>query len=193
MSDEFQPGKEWLDDLIHGRGDAAEEFVQAFGPALQKIAASNMTPALQRRVGADDVFQSVCRTFFRRAQEGEFTVPDRESLWRLLCAITLNKVRMTARFHNAQKRGSLEPAAFSNDSAIQRGVTVEDAVEFADEFGRILASLGSSEAEVLRLKLDGFSHAEIAEKLQCTERTVGRLLVKARTVLAEMMPESGRS
>ena len=190
MPDEFVPGEDWLNDLVHGRGTAAEDFIKAFGPALERIAAKNMTPALQQRVGPDDVFQSVCRTFFRRAQQGQFAVPDRESLWRLLCAITLNKVRMQARFHSAQRRGALESASLEQDDAQHPGVSVEEAVEFADAFGKILSSLGSAEGDVIRLKLDGYSHAEIAEQLQCTERTVGRLLVKARAALGDMFGQS---
>jgi len=189
MSADFEPDENWLNDLVHGRGTAAEDFVAAFGPALEKIAARNMTPALQQRVGADDVFQSVCRTFFRRAAEGQFAVPDRDSLWRLLCAITLNKVKMQARFHSAQRRGRLESASLENEDARQSGVSVEQAVEFADEFARLLESLPDAEGRVIRLKLDGHSHSEIAAQLQCTERTVGRLLVKARVGLASMLGE----
>lgn len=189
MPQDFEPNENWLHDLVHGRGTAAEDFVAAFGPALEKIAASNMTPALQQRVGADDVFQSVCRTFFRRAAQGQFAVPDRDSLWRLLCAITLNKVKMQARFHSAQRRGRLESASLEQHDAVQSGVSVEQAVEFADEFDRLLHSLGEAEGRVIRLKLDGHSHAEIADRLQCTERTVGRLLVKSRTALSAMLED----
>ncbi|MCR9198546.1 MAG: sigma-70 family RNA polymerase sigma factor [Planctomycetaceae bacterium] len=189
MSADFELDENWLNDLVQGRGTAAEDFVAAFGPGLEKIAASNMTPALQQRVGADDVFQSVCRTFLRRAAQGQFAVPDRDSLWRLLCAITLNKVRMQARFHSAQRRGRMESTPLEAGDARQTGVTAEQAVEFADEFAKLLESLPEAEGRIIRLKLDGHSHTEIATKLQCTERTVGRLLVKARAALASMLEE----
>ena len=184
-----ESSNQWLNDLIEGKGEAAGEFVRAFGPALQKIAASNMTPALQRKVGADDVFQSVCRTFFRRANDGHFTLPDRDSLWRLLCAITLNKVRMHSRFFSAMKRGPLEATPIEENSAAAKEVSVEDAAAFADEFAKLMQSLGPTEGELIRLKIEGYSHAEIAERLSCTERTVGRLLVKSRQILKEQLAE----
>ena len=182
MSDNQEDSQDWLRQLAEGDDLAAQQFVTAFGPALQKIAVDKMTPALIQRMGPDDVFESVCRTFFRRAQDGQFSLPDRESLWRLLCAITLNKVRLHAKFHAAQKPGSLRSAVL-DDQAKAPVISVEEAVKFADELSRLLESLGETEGELVRLKLEGYSHAEIAEQLNCTERTVGRLLVRARAVL----------
>lgn len=181
----------WLADLAAGKEQVVSEFVSAFGPALERIAADRMSPALQRRVGADDVFQSVCRTFFRRVQTGKFSLPDRDSLWRLLCAITLNKVRLHARFHSADKRrASLETdnRQSSLENVVNASVSPEEAAEFADELTHLIASLGETEGRLVQLKMEGISHAEIAEQLCCTERTVGRLLVKVQGQLKNLLP-----
>ncbi len=63
-----------------------------------------------------------------------------------------------------------------------------EAVAFADEMSHLIASVGETEGRLLQLKMEGRSHAEIAEELQCTERTVGRLLVKTQKKLAELIP-----
>lgn len=183
----------WLQQLVSGDDQVVGEFVAAFGPALERIAADKMSPALQRRVGADDVFQSVCRTFFRRAQGGQFTLPDRESLWRLLCAITLNKVRLYARFQGAQKRGSLRDAGNAEAAAATPSAEISpvEAAEFADEMTHLIESLGETEGKLLKLKIEGYSHAEIAEQLMCTERTVGRLLIRTQHKLTELMSATG--
>ena len=182
---------EWLQKLAAGDEYVVSEFVSAFGPALERIAADKMSPALQRRVGADDVFQSVCRTFFRRVQGGLFTLPDRESLWRLLCAITLNKVRLHARFHSTQKRGSLRDGGSPPAASIPAvGVSPEEAAEFADEMSHLIESLGETEGKLVKLRMEGYSHAEIAERLMCTERTVGRLLLKTQNRLTGLMSAS---
>lgn len=186
-----QSSGRWLNRLADGDEQVVAEFVSAFGPALERIAADRMSPALQRRVGADDVFQSVCRTFFRRAQGGEFTLPDRESLWRLLCAITLNKVRLHARFHSAQKRGALRDAGDASElagTASDGQISPGEAAEFADEMSNLIASLGDTEGRLVQLKMEGYSHAEIADQLHCTERTVGRLLIKVQNKLAGLLP-----
>src|SRR4051794_1021719 len=95
--------------LITGlrQGDAliVREFCDQYAGALQKLAGRHMTAALQRRLDPEDVVQSVCRTFLRRVQVGQFRLADSESLWQLLCAITLTKVREQTRFHLRQKRG----------------------------------------------------------------------------------------
>ena len=190
MSDNDEASESWLEQLVDGDESVVAEFVSAFGPALERIAADRMSPALRRRVGADDVFQSVCRTFFRRAQGGEFSLPDRESLWRLLCAITLNKVRLHARFHSAKKRGALRDGSDLSDAADitpDTQVSPEEAAEFADELSHLIDSLGETEGRLIRLKMEGYSHAEIAEQLTCTERTVGRLLVRTQEKLNELM------
>lgn len=192
MASEESGSAQWLQQLIVGDEQVVAEFVAAFGPALERIAADRMSPALQRRVGADDVFQSVCRTFFRRVKGGEFALPDRDSLWRLLCAITLNKVRLHARFHSAQKRGSLRDNVDAEAAATMPSgdITPQEAAEFADEMAHLIESLGEPEGQLVHLKMEGYSHSEIAEQLVCTERTVGRLLVRAQKRLSELMSES---
>jgi len=182
----------WLRNLAAGDESAVGEFLAAYGPALERIAADRMSPALQRRVGADDVFQSVCRTFFRRARSGSFTLPDRESLWRLLCAITLNKVRKQARRYGARKRGALGDCTVDDttDSPVigdSTGVSHEEAVEFADHLAHLIRSLGETEGKLLELKMQGHSHEEIAAKLNCSERTVGRILIRVQNDLQKML------
>jgi len=71
---------------------------------LERLAARHMTSPLRCREGADDEVQPVCRTFFRRARNGQFDLPDQECLWRLLGAITLTKIREEERFHRREKR-----------------------------------------------------------------------------------------
>jgi hypothetical protein len=59
---------------------------------------------VQRRVGPESIAQSVCRTFLRRAGDGQFQVRDEDALWGLLCAIALTKVRERVRFHRRHRR-----------------------------------------------------------------------------------------
>ena len=93
-----------IDGLRRGDNSAVAEVCELFGDRLERLADRHLNSALRRRVGSDDVAQSVCRTFFRRAAEGEFDLPEGSALWALLCAITLTKIREQARFHLRQKR-----------------------------------------------------------------------------------------
>ena len=78
--------------LREGDPQIVEEFCEQYGALLQQLADKHLSEDLRRRVGPEDVVQSVCRTFLRRARAGEFELADSEGLWRLLCAITLTKV-----------------------------------------------------------------------------------------------------
>src|SRR5438132_48415 len=91
--------------LREGNRQIVQQFCDQYGALLHPLADKHLAGPLRRRVGPEDVVQSACRTFLRRAQAGEFQLADSEALWRLLCAITLAKVRELARFHGRQKRG----------------------------------------------------------------------------------------
>src|SRR5262249_30472587 len=96
---------DWLiDGLIQGDSEAARVFCQQYGPMLERLDEKNLEAGPRRRVGPESICQSACRTFLRRAQTGEYELADSEGLWKLLCAITLTKVREKARYHRRQKR-----------------------------------------------------------------------------------------
>src|SRR5436305_1791131 len=100
--EQWQP---WIQRFRAGDPEVVRQFWDQYGPLLHRVAAKHLEGRLRRRVGPEDVVQSACRTFFRRAQGGQFELDDSEGLWRLLCAITLTKIREQARYHMRQKRG----------------------------------------------------------------------------------------
>ena len=105
MTDDNQaPWDTMLRGLVDGDGQAYAEFWDRYGERLNRIANRHLPRQLHRRVQPEDVVQSVCRTFFRRMSEGRFELGKNEQLWPLLCAITLNKVRMQIRFQLQGKR-----------------------------------------------------------------------------------------
>lgn len=183
---------DWL-RVIRGLRDGDRQvlfdFWKNYGVALQQVAEMNLAPGVRRRVGPEDVVQSACRTFFRRAQIGQFQLADAEELWRLLCAITLNKVREQTRFHLRQKRGLAQEVHASDDSnasfpAAAAGPTPAEAAEFADQLEQLLASLDPEERQIVDLKLQDFTQEEISQQLNCSERTVRRILKRIQARFA---------
>ncbi len=180
-----------------GDPDAVRVFWDRYGPLLHRVADSHMADRLKARVGPEDVVQSACRTFFRRAKAGQLQLDDSEGLWRLLCAITLNKVRKQARYHRQQRR-SLDrevPAASSEDST-SGGVPVADhrpapdeAVAFADEFEQLLDGLNAEERAIVDLKLQDLTHEQAAERLGVSERTVRRVIQRLRAKFGRDLDE----
>ena len=48
--------------------------------------------------------QSVFGSFFRRARQGYYDVPDGEELWKLLLVLALHKIRDKSAYYHAAKR-----------------------------------------------------------------------------------------
>src|ERR1700760_2427086 len=84
--------------LRDGDSRIGGEFYAEYAGLMHRLADQRLPAGVRRRVGPEDVVQSACRTFLRRAQEGEFELPDSEALWSLLCVITLTKVREQTRY-----------------------------------------------------------------------------------------------
>ncbi len=184
--------EEIVTGLVEGDDQVAQAFWNQYGARLHRLAANRLPGALQRRVGADDVVQSACRTFLRRARKGEFDLPNGDSLWRLLCAITLAKLRKHIRFHLRQKRGlnrelhidTLSSSGKANLPPLAaRGVGPEAAAVFSDEFRSLLGGLDEEERTLIVYKLQRFTNDEIAEKMGCSERTVRRIVKRVQSRL----------
>jgi RNA polymerase sigma-70 factor (ECF subfamily) len=190
MPEASQESASWIRELVAGNEAVVAEFWREYAPSLERLASSRMAPALQRRLGADDVVQSVCRTFLRRAKAGEFQLGKSDDLWRLLCAITLTKVRQHARFHLRKRRGinrevtlgsgADSTAAGLADLVPAREPTPAEAAAFADQMQHLLAELDDEERQLVQCKLDGLDSEASAKQLDCSERTVRRLLAKVR-------------
>jgi RNA polymerase sigma-70 factor (ECF subfamily) len=153
---------------------------------LHGIADSRLAPGLQRRFDADDVVQSTFRTFFRRAQGGQFQFDDNQRLWNLLLAIAFTKLREKSRYHSRQSRsverervtGPTKPGDSTQpeDSFIARAPTPGAAVELADAYESFLLGLDDQERRLVDLKLQDRTNDEAAEALGISERSVRRIL-----------------
>ena len=183
-----------IQGLRTGQSEVVTDFCRQYGPMLQGLADRKLARGVRRRVEPEDVVQSACRTFLRRVQGGEFELGDAEALWRLLCAITLTKVREQTRFHFRQKRGMDREtvAEFTTESGTNVGFTPVDpglspaeAAEFADQFEKILDSLDEEQRQAVDLKLQQLTNEEVSRRMGCSERTVRRLLQRLESRLVQ--------
>lgn len=193
-----------LAEMIEGlrRGDEASiaAFFQRFGRAVQSVADRRIAGQMERRFDAPEVASSVCRTFVRRAGVGEFELPDGESLWRLLCAITLTKVREKARYHRREKRSvqrevDLEGGDGSPGSGIagqpSNDAGPDEEALFNDALGHVLGELDEEERRLVDLRLQERSTEEIATELGCSDRTVRRLLNRLEARFQDLLGRGG--
>jgi RNA polymerase sigma-70 factor (ECF subfamily) len=153
--------------LKQGDQDAATAIYLRYAERLLQLAKSQ-TP---------DLLQSVFRTFFRRAADGQYVAPEGDELWKLFLVMALNKIRTRGAFHRAKKRDyrrtvqGLEPEDAANQDDTQEAyhvlrLSIEDFIEQYPDQHR----------DVVRLRIEGFEVNQIAEKLQRSKRTVERIL-----------------
>lgn len=176
--------------LRAGTPEACAKFWKHYGSELMRLADRHISERLKRRVGADDLVQSACRTFFRRLSDGQFELPDADALWRLMVAITVTKARRAARNHGRAKRDMnaevrIDDAAGYEGKMDQAGLVDAsdspiDVAEFHDQMERLFECLSDQECQVVNLKLQQFTNREIAERMACSERTVRRLTQQVR-------------
>jgi RNA polymerase sigma-70 factor (ECF subfamily) len=175
-------GDDWLiQGLRQGDTQAVRAFCARYGPLLEQVADRHLPGGVRRRVGPETISQSVCRTFLGRVQAGEFLLPDSESLWRLLCAITLAKVREKIRFHRRHKRSIEQEVPLAEETGDEGAEPAElvdaqpspaEAAAFNDQLEQVLASLDEEEQSVVKWKLQQYNNVEVAELMGCSERTV---------------------
>src|SRR3954467_6607208 len=104
MADEASSDQSLLRRFRRGEDDGPTLLYLRYAERLRALAAAQMAQGLAARVDSEDIVQSVFRTFFRRAAEGQYDVPEGEEIWKLLLVIALNKVRALGAFHRAARR-----------------------------------------------------------------------------------------
>jgi RNA polymerase sigma-70 factor, ECF subfamily len=180
------------DELIgrcrRGDQDAARELFDAYVVRLIPLAKRRISQRLASRVDAEDIVQSVFRTFFARLKDDKFEINDQDDLFRLLMRITVHKTLRQIAHHKAAKRDpALELA--QGDSAQEQLLqlltsepTPEATVTFLDQLEHFMAQLKTGDREILELRLQGYSTEEIAEKLGSYDRKIRRVLERIRDV-----------
>jgi DNA-directed RNA polymerase specialized sigma24 family protein len=147
----------------------------------------------------EDVGLSVFGSFCSRAARGQFPdLADRDGLWRLVARITARKAIKLLEHTGRLKRGGgriLCQSELDDEGNEKRGDRLSQvadldptpafAVAMADECQRLLDGLGDETLRQIALgKVDGFTDEEIAEKLNCSRRTVLRKLDLIRKIWA---------
>jgi DNA-directed RNA polymerase specialized sigma24 family protein len=110
---------------------------------------------------------------------------DAHGLWRLLVSITIHKVLHVIRDQDRLKRGGnfRELAGFNSssdsfsalNSIVSQEPSPEFAAEVAEQYESLMKSLEDPDlAQIANWKLEGYTNAEIASKINRSERTIER-------------------
>jgi DNA-directed RNA polymerase specialized sigma24 family protein len=186
----------WILKLRHGDEQAAQLLWEAYFEKLVCFARRKLEGMPRRAVDEEDVALSAMHSFCCGMKGGRFRdVKDRHELWKLLITITARKACRERRRDRATKRGGGNvrgESAFGGihrDEESEQGIgdvlgsepTPEFACMVAENCRRMMERLDDRTlAEVARLKLEGYTNADIARKLDCVERSVERKVRRIR-------------
>jgi RNA polymerase sigma-70 factor (ECF subfamily) len=176
-----------------GDQQAATELFHRYADKLIALARSRMPAKLGQRVDAEDVVQSVYRSFFAGARDGRYELQRGGDLWRLLVTITHHKLFHQLEQHSRKKReiqreqgfGSPDHLAGFNAALLARDPSPLEVVTLVDELEEIMRGLKPQQRRMLELRLLGYNVFEIAAETQSGERTVRRFLEHLRQQLKD--------
>lgn len=181
----------WIDQLKAGDSHAAQCLWESYFQRMVELARRKLAGIPRAAADEEDVALSAFKSFCLGTRTGRFTqLLDRDNLWPLLMAITLNKSVDLVRGANRQKRGGLgrgdidghteraKPESLSD--ILSKEPTPEFAAEVADQLDQLLTRLDATGDADLRkvalLKMQGYSTKEVADQMRCVRRTVERKL-----------------
>jgi RNA polymerase sigma-70 factor (ECF subfamily) len=169
-----------------GDEDAARQLFQLYVDRLLHLARQRIGQRLGSRIDPEDVVQSVFRTFFHRAKDGQFHFEEPDDVCKLLARITVHKTFRQVAFHKAAKRNMNLEAGHGDGaqdqllSLLDRGPTPEEANAFVDQVEHFLHRLGPEDRQIIELRMQGYKDVEIAQKLNISDRKIRRLMERIR-------------
>jgi DNA-directed RNA polymerase specialized sigma24 family protein len=177
----------WIARLQAGDRAAAAPLWERYFRRLVELARAQLRAVPRRAADEEDVALSAFDSFCQGAEGGRFPdLLDRDSLWRLLVVLTARKASHFKRDAARRKRGGRAgPGQLMRSGSedvdleqlICREPTPEFAAQVAEECRRLLDRLGDHELQAVALwKMEGYTNDEIAGRLACGLRSVGRKL-----------------
>jgi RNA polymerase sigma factor (sigma-70 family) len=185
---------------IRAGDDAAETVVfRRYVGRLIALAAQQFDEWMRDRVDVEDVVVSAYKSFFLRNRRGDFDLGGWDELWALLAIITLRKCRNRHKFMRAHRRDAARerPWPKADDRAAllsDRAPTPVEAAIFAETVEQLFKGTSEHDRPVVEQILAGYTAEEVAQRLDCSERTVRRVRQRAKSRLQRLVgPETGAS
>ena len=188
---------EWLGMLKAGDAVVGQQLWQRYVERLLRLASRKLGNAKKKVADEDDVVLSAFHALFEGVAEGRFAqLDDRDDLWQLLVMLTERKAIGVRRREQAEKRGGGdvrgESALHGPLGSVSPGwgqvagaePTPEFAAQMAEDFAQRLATLGDQPQlqQIACDKMAGYTNTEIAERLECSVRSVERQLNLIRKI-----------
>lgn len=184
MSLASQSDRQLLIAWQQGNQQAADLLVRRYRIRLIALARSRLSRRLATRTDPEEIVMSAWRSFFVAANDGLSATTD--DLWPLLATLTMRKLARHAEYHLAARRDVDVEWSFEwhHRSLVSREPKPDEAGSLLDEVELLLKSLDESERQIVTLSLQGYTHKEIAQRLDCSDRTIRRAFADVKARLA---------
>ena len=183
--------------LKSGDNASAELVFKRYARRLIGLAASRLPAPVRTKEDPEDAVQSAFKSFFARQKKGEFQPEDWDELSTLLTYLTVCKVDRRIRKHLAAKRDvRKETAPAANEDGDTSGFqatapdpTPAEAAMVSDTLQELMKGLDPSDQQILTMRLQGHTTAEIADEVGLSERTVFRVLDTIKDRVRKLVKE----
>ncbi len=172
-----------------GDNAASRVLFDRYVGRLLGVARQRIGERMKSRFDAEDVVQSVFRTFFDRLKKDQFEIADADDLSKLLVRITLHKTLRQVAHHRAARRtpsAEIAQTPATRDQILDvmskepSPVTV---LTFMDQLDHFLNKLDPEDRQILAMRLQGLTTEEIAKDLNTYDRKIRRVLERVRSVI----------
>jgi RNA polymerase sigma-70 factor (ECF subfamily) len=175
-----------IERLQAGDEQAAAQLYNAYVGRLLSVAQRRLNSTLAARFDAEDIVQSVFRSFFSRARDGRFVFSEADDVGKLLVQITIHKTLKQIDFHRRGKRNPGLEIAPSDDQRqlllahMAKEPTPVEAAIFVDQLEHFLGQLLPEDRKIIEMRLAGHDNVEIATQLGISDRKIRRLMERMR-------------
>lgn len=174
-----------LQQMKQGDRDALEELWKQYFERLTRVAHQKLLGAPRQVSDEEDVALSALNSFYRAVEENRFPkLENSGDLWQILVMLTHNKVVNLREYHRRQKRDVSREASGNEDFLALLQSDEPDpqfVVELREQFQNLLNELPSADfQQIVILKMEGYTHSEIAEKLGVALITIDRRVKRIR-------------
>lgn len=176
----------------YGEGDdtAAREIYERYYHRLLGLLRKKMSGRLNELEDSSDLVQSILCGVLRKGRDGAIDLSDASSLWPLLAAATLNKLRDRARYWNRQRRDATRAQSLDDIEELARHeASPEDVTMLEETMRQLLDQFNERRQRILELLLEGHGVSEVANAVGTSERTVYTTRIAAAEVLRQIMAD----
>ena len=154
---------------------AISEFHSRYHDRVIRLAERKIFGVLNSKIDPADISQETFIAFFDAMRKNTVRWQRKGDLWRFLAGIAVNQVRKKAEYWSAQKRNcNLE---LGDDVHLQVSKNTHTAeVELSELLEHVLTTEKPLTNRVIKLRLAGYSHIEIASEVGRSQRTIRRVL-----------------